>query len=98
MSSVDTAPSEPTVPDGIEDDLEDDQDENASNDNDQEEIVETNIEMNSPPACDIPNGSRCMGDVYEECQGDALVQINCADQEERCISDNNGRVAKPYHK
>ena len=43
-----------------------------------------------PTACDIPNGSRCTGDIYEECRGDGLIQINCAEQEERCISDNDG--------
>lgn len=52
--------------------------------------IEMDMETPPPPMCDIPNGSRCVGDVYEECRGGALVQINCAAQEERCVSDAAG--------
>ena len=66
----------------------------ASREMDMEVPVEidmtTPVDMSPPPMCDVPDGGQCVGNLHEECQGNELIQTNCADSGERCVSDNLG--------
>jgi hypothetical protein len=54
------------------------------------EIESDELDMETPPSCQLPEEGQCIGDILERCVGDAAIQTNCALQEERCVLDAQG--------
>ena len=48
-----------------------------------------------PPGCEIPEGGRCVGDVFERCVGEAEVRTDCAGRGERCVTEGGASRCAP---
>ena len=65
-------------------------DQNPLEDMTSEEDMGPNPDMNVDPMCQLPEEGQCSGDLLEKCVNDVLVTTDCAQQEQRCVSDLDG--------